>query len=81
MKTITRFFFINILTQEKLLLLKRKKCARKIANACFFEKKALQEGVFAKLCDDLRRIFIKRIKMSSIYATCKDELIKLIASL
>ena len=60
-----RFFFYQYFNSRKVAFIKEEKCARKIANACFFEKKTLEEGVFAKLCDDLRRIFIKRIKMSS----------------
>ena len=49
-KMIIRFFFINILTQKKLLLLNRKNCTRKKKQCfLFWKKKPLQKGVFAKL--------------------------------
>ena len=56
-KMIIRFFFINILTQKKLLLLNRKNCTRKISNVSYFGKKNLCKKEFLH-CDDLCTTFI-----------------------
>ena len=46
---ISRFFFINILTEEKLLLLKRKKCARKKTVLVSLKNKLSEKRFFKSL--------------------------------
>ena len=47
-KMIIRFFFINILTQKKLLLLNRKNYIRKTSNVSYFGKKTFAKRIFCK---------------------------------
>ena len=47
-KMIKRVFFINILIQEKLLLLNRKNYTRKMRNVFYFRKKTSAKGIFCK---------------------------------